>query len=145
MGMESAVYRFVPSVGSSTPYVSALVAAGAEKRDSGHLVLRGLGHWIDIQVDVPAPSVGLRVAFSNPVVVVAEVRRVIAVLASTGPGELVDPARRRRFSIADYQQVNELLTDFEGRRSAFQRDFGPFEAAVSADDVFRLMRERPAE
>lgn len=145
MGIESAVYRFVPSAGSPEPSVSALVAAGAEKRDGGHLVLRGPRHWIDIQVDVPAPSIGLRVAFSNPVAVVAEIRRVLAVLASSGPGEVVDPARRRRFSITDDEQVNELLTDFEGRRDAFQRDFGPFEVAVSADDVFRLMRERRAE
>lgn len=145
MGVESAVYRAVPAAGTSAPYVSALVDAGAERRGEGRLVLRGQRYWIDMEVDVPAPSVGLRVSFSNPTDVVSQIRRVFDALAYAGNGEVVDPTAKRRFSVEDATKVDELLADYVRRREVFQRDFGPFEAAVSADDVFRLMRERSAE
>jgi hypothetical protein len=98
-----------------------------------------------MEVGVPAPSVGLRVSFSNPGDVVSEIRRVLDVLARAGDGDVVDPTAKRRFSVEDGPGVEELLADYVRRREVFQRDFGPFEAAVSADDVFRLMRERPAK
>lgn len=144
MGVESAVYRVVPAAGTSEPYVSALLDAGAERRGEGRFVRRGQRYWIDIEVDVPAPSVGLRVSFSNPADVVSEIRRVFDVLARVGAGDVFDPTAKRRFSVEDVTKVEKLLADYLGRREMFQRHFGPFEAAVSADDVFRLMRERSA-
>lgn len=119
-----------------------MVAAGAERRDENHLVLRSPNFWIDVEIDVPAPSVGLRVSFTNPASVVGEVRKTLSVLGASGPGDMVDPVRRARFSIKDEQKVDELLDLFSERQKEFQRYFGPFEAAVSADAVFRLLRER---
>lgn len=144
MGVESAVCRVVPAAGASDAYVSALLDAGAEWLGEGRLVLRGRRFWIDLEVDVPAPSVGLRVSFSNPAGVVSEIRRLFDVVARAGTGVVIEPAARRRFSLDDDTKVEELLADFSRRRETFQREFGPFEAAVSAEDVFRLMRERSA-
>lgn len=138
------MYRVVPAAGTSEPYVSALLDAGAERPGEGRLVLRGQRYWIDVEVDVSAPSVGLRVSFSNPADVVSEIRRVFSVLARVGVGDVFDPTAKRRFSVEDATEVEELLAGYVRRRETFQRDFGPFEAAVSADDVFRLMRERSA-
>lgn len=142
MGVESAVYRYVPASGESALLREALIEAGAEVVKDDELVLRGPSHWIDVQLDRPAPSVGLRVAFSNPVGVAGELRRVLAILSGTGRGEVVDPATRARIPSDDDTQIGELLAAFERRREAFQRDYGPFEASVSGGDVFRLMRER---
>ncbi|MEI7055102.1 hypothetical protein WBG06_04735 [Nocardioides sp. CCNWLW239] len=145
MGVESAVYRVIPADGTSEQQVSALLDAGAERRGESRLVLRGRRYWIDSEVGVPAPSIGLRVSFSNPVDVVPEIRRVFGVIASAGSGDVVDPTAKRRFSVDDAAKVEQLLADYVRRRELFQRHFGPFEVAVSAGDVFRLMRERSAE
>lgn len=142
MGVESAVYRFIPLSKNSDAPVAALVAAVAERRDENHLVVRSQDFWIDFEIDVPIPSVGLRVSFTNPASVVEEIRRILSVLESSGAGDLLDPVRKLRFTIDDEQKVDELLDLFFERRKEFQRYFGPFEAAVSADAVFRLMRER---
>lgn len=145
MGVESAVYQVVPAAGTSDVYVSALVDIGAERRGEHYLVLRGRCHWIDLEVDMPAPSVGIRVSFTNPADVVSEISQLFDTFARVGTAKIFDPTGKRRFSIEDGTLVEELLADFVRRREVFQRYFGPFEAAVSAQDVFRLMRERSAD
>lgn len=142
MGVESAVYRFVPEGDNSDAAVASLVSAGAKRTDERHLVFRGSGSWIDIEVDVPPPSIGIRVAFSNPVAVANEIRGILSTLAASGAGDIVDPARKSRFKVGDPDKVDDLITAFGQRRDEFQKYFGSFEAAVSGSDVFRILRER---
>lgn len=140
MGIESAVYRFVPRERDSAPARAALVEAGAEVVGPNHLVLAGPQYWIDVEIDVPPPMVSLRVAFTNPPLIVKELRDVFATLEGSGYGEVVDMAAHDRFGVDDKACLEQLLRVFELRREAFQRDFGPFEAAVSANEVFKLLR-----
>lgn len=142
MGVESAVYRFLPASESfANSSVDTLIKIGAKVDRTDELVLRGPGYWIDIQLNMPTPSVGLRVAFSNPPEVTNKLREAIVALGSDSGGHVVDLSTGERGSAIDAEYQDRLLADFRRRQEAFQRDFGPFVAAVSARDVFRLIRE----
>ena len=138
--MESAVYSWMPASGDSAKCRDALVMLGAEAVDAEHLILREAGHWIDVQIDVPAPSVSLRLAFCNPEPALAALRAAFEALEGAGPGELVDVATRERFPSIDDATWARVVSTFEERRQEFRSHFGEFTAAISAEEVFEYVR-----
>lgn len=143
MGVESAVYEYLPTSGALTKARAALIGAGAVVVDDQYLVLRGCDHWIDIQVDTSAQTVRLRMAFSNPQSSIMALRRAFETLAGAEPGKVVDVASRERFASADTDALQRLIDEFGRRRDEFQSTFGPLTAVVSANEVFdRVHAER---
>jgi hypothetical protein len=143
MGIESAVYWFTPGSGGSTRSRETLAALGADVVDEAHLILRGPQHWIDVQVDVPPPTIALRIAFSNPIEVLDALRRTLGALEDADPGEVVDVATRERYRSVDDSTWASIVDSFEVWRREFQGHFGDFTAAISADNVFdHIHRQR---
>lgn len=136
MGIESAVYWFVPGSGDSAVARNTLVALGAQVVDEQHMVLRGAEHWIDVQLDVPPPTVALRLALSNPPHALRLLRDTLSALKGADPGEVVDVAARERYDAFDDAAWSSIVASFERRKREFQSHFGEFTAAISADDVF---------
>ena len=146
MGIESAVYWFVPGSGDSALARSTLAALGAQVVNEEHMILRGADHWIDVQLDVPPPTVTLRIALSNPPRALGVLRETLSALDDADPGEVVDVATRERYETLDDSSWTVIAASFERRKREFQSHFGDFTAAISADDVFdRVHRERAEE
>lgn len=145
MGIESAVFSFVPGSGDSSRSRAALVALGADVVDEAHLVLRGPRHWIDVQVDVPPATVALRLAFSNPDEALDALRGALGALEDADAGEVIDVATGERYRKVDESMWTSIVDSFERRRREFRVYFGDFTAPISADDIFDYIQRRRAE
>lgn len=145
MGVESANYLLLPKDDGSA-VSNVLTALGAERREVSKgssfdaWVLRGDGYWIDVIVGPLGPNrreaISLRIALSNPQSAAVVLRHLMAELLRVAPGELADLQTRRTHSGLGEDEWREIYAAFVLKRDEFQRHFGPFEAAISGDDVF---------
>jgi hypothetical protein len=151
MGLESANYLLAPRAGVDR--VPALLASlGAEKRtpfpgsDFQRWVLRTGQSWIDVMVGnlgpEQRPAISIRIALSNPVAAHTELRHLMSALLEHAPGELLDKQTRRSYARVDDDTWREIDEALSSKRADFQRNFGPFEAAISGEDVFPTLRSR---
>jgi hypothetical protein len=151
MGLESANYLIAPRDGVDR-VETVLASLGAEKHtpflggDFPRWVLRTDASWIDVMVgDLgprQTPAVSIRVALSNPVAAYAELRRLMGGLLEQMPGVLLDRQTRRSYAQVDDDSWREIESALGVKRAEFQRTFGPFEAAISGEDVFPTLRAR---
>jgi hypothetical protein len=151
MGLESANYLL--ALRGGVECVPAVLASlGAEERtpfpgsDFRRWVLRTRQSWIDVMVGnlgpEQVPAISIRIALSNPVAAHAELRRLISALLEHTPGEVLDKQTRRSYVRVDDDIWREIDDALSSKRAEFQRNFGPFEAAVSGEDVFPALRSR---
>jgi hypothetical protein len=151
MGLESANYVLAPRGGvESVPEV--LASLGAEERSSfpgtdfPRWVLRNPESWIDVMAGnfgaEQRPAVSVRIALSNPVAAHAVLRRLLSTLLEHVPGLLLDKQSRRTYAQLDDESWYEIEGTLDSKRADFQRNFGPFEAAISGEDVFSALRSR---
>jgi hypothetical protein len=151
MGLESANYLHVPD-GGVEPVEAVLASLGGEKRDPfpgsdfPRWVLRSPACWIDIMLGDLGPggrpAVSIRIALSNPVVAHAELRRLMGALLHSMPGFIFDKQTRRSYTDIREDNWREIESELCKKRDDFQRNFGPFEAAISGEDVFPTLRSR---
>jgi hypothetical protein len=151
MGLESANYLLVPDSGVDQ-VEAVLTSLGAEKQtpfpgsDFPRWVLRTHESWIDVMVGDLGPerksAVSIRIALSNPVAAHAELRRLMVALLDRMPGVLFDRQTRRSYLEVREDTWAEIENALRAKRADFQQNFGPFEAAISGDDVFPKLRSR---
>lgn len=151
MGLESANYLLSPRDGvEHVPTV--LASLGAEQRtpfpgsDFPRWVLRTGHSWIDVMLGNMGPeqksAISIRMALSNPVAAHSELRRLLSALLEQAPGKLLDKQTRRSYASLDDASWREIEDALSNKRIEFQRNFGPFEAAISGEDVFPTLRGR---
>jgi hypothetical protein len=140
MGLESAVYKYVPGSGSSEAGREALINLGAEPMDRDRLVLRGPEHWVDVQLQDPVIS--LRIAFSNPPGAFSVLREAVDALIAADPGELREFGTDRLLRARTESEWEPIVQSFRRRHAEFQATYGEFIAPMSADDVFKELRGR---
>lgn len=151
MGFESANYMLVPTDGVGA-VSSILQQLGSEEQDPfpssnfARWILRGERYWIDVMVGGfgpdRKPSVSIRIALSNPVEAVEVLHRILRELMERAPGQLFDSQTRRSYAGMSDEIWQDIQTGFEKKRERFQQQFGPFEAAISGEDVFPALNAR---
>jgi hypothetical protein len=151
MGLESANYLLAPRDGIDTVH-AVLAKLGAEERtsfqgsDFPRWVIRNDESWIDVMAgnfgSEQSPAVSIRIALSNPVGAHVALRRLLGVLLEHVPGVLLDKQSRRSYTQLDDESWREIESALSNKRADFQRNFGPFEAAISGEDVFPALRSR---
>lgn len=160
MGVESANYLLIPSEGvenavevlrsfsatQRSPFPSSPVGRPV-RSDFDRWVIQGELYWIDVMVGALGPddqtAISFRVALSNPVQTEDVLRRLFDEFMARVPGTLVDRQTRRTYLKLGNDAWEEILEAFRGKRAEFQAHFGPFEAAISGEDVFpRLKGEK---
>jgi hypothetical protein len=143
VGVESAVYVYIPRSGEADRSLEILKEAGSERIDGTHFVLRGPMHWIDVQLESAPCALHFRLAFCNPDEGLDVLGQILEGLSAADPGEVVDLNGKQRWDILDDAAWQSIARDFEGRRQGFRKNFGEFTAAISADEVFDRIRETP--
>ena len=88
------------------------------------------------------PTISIQIALSNPTTAHAALRVLMTALLESLPGVLFDRQTRRSYTHLDHGTWHDIESALLKRRDEFQRNFGPFEAAISADDVFQTLRAR---
>jgi hypothetical protein len=149
MGLESANYLLVPDAGIAVAR-DAIESFGASTREPfpasnfERWVIRGDRYWIDVMTgqfgsDARA-AISLRIALSNPLEADDVLGRLLKNLMARMPGILFDKQTGRSYRHFDENNWRELHAALNQKRAEFQRDFGPFEAAISGEDVFPTLR-----
>jgi hypothetical protein len=151
MGLESVNYVVVPAVGVASA-AQVIAALGAEERSQfpgrefSRWVLRNDQCWIDLMVgDLgpdAKPAISVRLAVTNPAGALAQLRAVLGTLLEHMPGKLFDKQTRRSYDRIDDDSWSEIEDSINKKRVEFQKNFGPFEAAISGEDVFPTLRSR---
>jgi hypothetical protein len=88
------------------------------------------------------PAVSIRISLSNPVEAHVYLRQLMTALLSHAPGVIFDKQTRRSYDHLDDDGWREIESALSRKRLEFQRNFGPFEAAISGEDVFSTLRSR---
>lgn len=147
MGIESAVYAFVPNATTAIRHV--LTGLGATQTaaigdDYDRWVLRvPEQYWIDLMLgELGGPgraALSVRVAVCNPVAVEERLHLLLEALFQTG-GRLYDQQTRTWHTNLGEQTWASVLNGYRAKRQAFLTVLGEFEAAISGDDVLRTMQ-----
>ncbi len=158
MGLESDLYYYQPASEGTHELSAVLERVGAERtvnvEASPYYVLRGPDYWIDIQTGMPSeglyPSAFIRVALTNPPMVLNVLKDLFSALLASGGGYIED-RNKNVFDVThqsghQYRQIDEgtwqsIRAAFETRRTQFQQHFGNFVAPISGDDVFEYIRQ----
>lgn len=149
MGVESANFVFIPDTARGSELVAIVESLGATRFGSkeGRYVVQGDDHWVDLKVGPYGrrrlPSVSLRVALCNPPAAYCVLARLLASLLRLGGGQVLDLKSREGFSELDEAAQDRVCSTLKSRRADFEHQFGPLEAAISGDDVFDYLDQRP--
>lgn len=151
MGLESANYLMVPAGGVDS-VTEVLAAQGASRRSPfpaggfERWVLQSSESWIDVMVGdfgpEQEPAISIRISLSNPVKAHAHLRELMSALLNQVPGVVFDKQTRNSYDQIDDDAWREIESALSQKRAEFQRNFGPFEAAISGEDVFPTLRSR---
>jgi hypothetical protein len=151
MGLESANYVVVPNAGVAG-VDEVLASLGAERRtpfpgsDFPRWVLRSDNYWIDVMVGdlgpERKPGVSIRIALCNPIEAHAQLRDLMLALLESMPGVIFDKQTRRSHNGMSEETWRGLEGALSEKRAEFQRHFGPFEAAISGEDVFSKLKSQ---
>lgn len=151
MGLESVNFLLAPDDGVER-VETVLASLGAEKRtpfpgsDFPRWVLRSDESWIDIMVGDLRPgrkaAISIRMALSNPVRAHTALRELMNALLEHMPGLVLDKQTGRSYREMGEDTWSEIESGLTKKRADFQQNFGPFEAAISGEDVFATLRSR---
>lgn len=151
MGLESAIYTFVPRNWSAKTIdellvkrFSAIRTPSASRFDE--YVVGGQDYCIEVQVAGPQsvrqPFVSVRIALSNPsaadVVLVGMLREL---LASVG-GTIRDGQSRKEYGSEHELSANEILEHYHAKQRAFREWFGPEVRAEGSRAVMDFYRKK---
>jgi hypothetical protein len=150
MGLESANYLYVSDGETSRRLPDLLSFLGARPADEtgrGRYVYHGPEFLIEILVPQPdredRSQISIRVALVNPVGVGRALKTLLKTIFAHGEsGYLLDMQTKRKWRKIDDTTWSDIWDTFTQRREEFRKRFGDFEAPISADDVFRVMREQ---
>ena len=147
MGFEAANYKYIPGSGTSARAREMLKRLGAEAEALGGdgdstYVLRGPDHWIDVQFSIPEPAISFRLALCNPDDVLQELNKVLSELIAIDDGQVVDLQTGERYVHLDQATWQEIIRGFKQKQAQFQKYFGTFTAAISAEQVFDYIARR---
>lgn len=145
MGVESANYKVLFRNGSLDDVRDMLRHLRAEQQVSETFekwVLNGERHWIDLML-LPGPEnrpmLSIRVALCNPADVEKVLHVVLTEVLQSLDGKLRDEQTGKTYCDLAGTNWTELQAAFSDKRDQFQRNFGPFEAAISGENVFPIL------
>ena len=150
MGIESANYTITLKDGlERVPEVLAQLGGlqrHGVRNDFQTWIFEDDHYWIDVMTGSFGPNsslaISVRVALCNPVDVEMRLRQLLTDLLGHFGGRLYDSQTSRSYTKVDDPAWTDIYGGFAAKRAQFRQHFGSFEAAISGERVFDVIRER---